>query len=276
MDETQKLKQAAAWLRDADGVLITAGAGMCIESGLPDFAGAERFWRAYPALKWHRLTFQDMANPRVLATQPKLCWGFYGHRLNLYRRTKPHAGFDLLRGWQTRFAQGIAVFTSNVDGQFQRAGFDEERIAECHGSIHVLQCSETCCADLWPADDLELQVDEANCTLLSDVPLCPHCGAIARPNVVMYGDYDWIALRTEAQEARLRTWLAGVDRLVVVEIGAGTAIPTVRTFGEQQSPRLIRINPAQSRINARRGIGLAMGAEEALRKLDHLLLDPAA
>jgi NAD-dependent SIR2 family protein deacetylase len=273
MDEIQKLIQAGAWLRDAGGVLVTAGAGMSVESGLPDFQRAEGFWRAYPALKWHRLTFQDMANPRVLARQPELCWGFYGHRLNLYRSTIPHSGFDILRSWQRRFANGVRVFTSNVDGQFQKAGFADDRVAECHGSIHVLQCSEVCCSDLWSADDLHLDVDEANCRLLSEIPTCPACGAVARPNVVMFGDYDWIATRTEAQEDNLRAWLGRTKNLVVVEIGAGMTIPTVRSFGEQHSVRLIRINPKEWRINSRRGFGLALGATEGLRKLDQLLLD---
>ena len=44
------LQQAAAWLRAADGLLITAGAGMGIDSGLPDFRGPGGFWAAYPAL----------------------------------------------------------------------------------------------------------------------------------------------------------------------------------------------------------------------------------
>ncbi|CAE6727994.1 NAD-dependent protein deacetylase [Paraburkholderia haematera] len=268
MDNLAQIQLASSWLRAADGVLVTAGAGMCVDSGLPDFRGAEGFWRAYPALKWHRLTFQDMANPRVLGREPLLYWGFYGHRLNLYRKTKPHAGFQILRRWHASVPKGLAVFTSNVDGQFQKAGFADDEVAECHGSIHVLQCSEVCCSALWPADELQPVVDEETCQLLSEVPRCPFCGAVARPNIVMFGDYDWIALRTEHQEERLRTWLAGVSNLVVVEIGAGTTIPTVRRFGEQQNARLIRINPFESRIDARRGIGLAMGAEEGLRHLD--------
>lgn len=271
MDEFARLQLAVSWLRDADGVLVTAGAGMGVDSGLPDFRGAEGFWRAYPALRWHRLTFQDMANPRVLARQPELCWGFYGHRLNLYRQTTPHTGFKILRLWSDRLPKGLAVFTSNVDGQFQKAGFAEDVVAECHGSIHVLQCSEVCCASLWPADDLRPIVDEENCQLLSEVPRCPFCGAVARPNILMFGDYDWIALRTQQQEERLQAWLAGVRRLVVVEVGAGKTIPTVRQFGETHGTRVIRINPHESGIAARRGVGLPTRAEVGLRQLDDLL-----
>jgi NAD-dependent SIR2 family protein deacetylase len=271
MEESEKLKRAASWLREADGLIVTAGAGMGVDSGLPDFRGADGFWRAYPALKDHLLTFQDMANPRTLFSHPTLCWGFYGHRLSLYRRTVPHGGFQILRNWAANMQHGLAVFTSNVDGQFQKAGFNEHLIAECHGSIHVLQCAEVCCDRLWPADGVQPIVDETKCELVSELPRCPRCGALARPNIVMFGDYDWIALRTEQQEARLHAWSSAVKRPVVVEIGAGKTIPTVRTFSERNGMRLIRINPRDWRTSSSRGVGLARGALETLMMLDEAL-----
>jgi NAD-dependent SIR2 family protein deacetylase len=271
MDENERMRRAVSWLREADGMLVTAGAGMGVDSGLPDYRGAEGFWRAYPALKQHRLTFQDMANPRVMALHPRLCWGFYGHRLNLYRRTVPHEGFALLRRWAQAMPRGLSVFTSNVDGQFQAAGFDATAIAECHGSIHVLQCSEVCHNRLWSADDVQPVVDESSCELVSDLPRCSACGAVARPNILMFGDYDWISLRTEQQEARLQAWLSKVERLVVIEIGAGKAIPTVRLFSEQYGPRVIRINPRDFGIASNQGIGLARNAVDGLKLLDHAL-----
>ncbi|WP_434112086.1 SIR2 family NAD-dependent protein deacylase [Paraburkholderia caffeinilytica] len=271
MDEVDKFKRVASWLREADGLLITAGAGMGVDSGLPDFRGADGFWRAYPALRKHRLTFQDMANPRTLVKSPTLSWGFYGHRLKLYRRTEPHSGFQVLLRWAENMPQGAAVFTSNVDGQFQKAGFRADIVAECHGSIHWMQCSEVCTDAVWSADAFEPVVNETECLLLNAVPSCPHCGATARPNILMFGDYDWIALRTEAQESRLHAWLASVERPVVVEVGAGKTIPTVRNFSERVGARVIRINPKDSGIAAHRGIGFAGGALQTLSLLDDAL-----
>ncbi|MFM0648632.1 NAD-dependent deacetylase [Paraburkholderia bryophila] len=271
MTEVEKLKRAVSWLRDADGLLITAGAGMGVDSGLPDFRGAEGFWRSYPALRKHQLTFQDMANPRTLVKAPNLSWGFYGHRLQLYRRTVPHHGFQILRRWADNMLEHATVFTSNVDGQFQKAGFSADVTAECHGSIHMMQCSEVCTDAIWSAAAFEPVVDEAECRLLNELPACPHCGAVARPNILMFGDFDWIALRTEAQEARLNGWLASVERPVVVEIGAGKTIPTVRNFSERVGGRVIRINPKDPGIAPHRGIGFASGALHTLSLLDEAL-----
>lgn len=129
-------------------LLITAGAGMVVDSGLPDFRGTEGFWRAYPALRHHGYSFVDIANPAGLASNPRLNWGFYGHRLALYGATVPHAGFGILLRWASAMKHGAFVFTSNVDGRFQKAGFDAERIVECHGTIHRLQCVEACTGDV--------------------------------------------------------------------------------------------------------------------------------
>ncbi len=48
MDENERIRRAVSWLREADGMLVTAGAGMGVDSGLPDYRGTEGFWRAYP------------------------------------------------------------------------------------------------------------------------------------------------------------------------------------------------------------------------------------
>ncbi|MGF6303278.1 MULTISPECIES: hypothetical protein [Paraburkholderia] len=73
--DEEKLEKAAGWLREADGLLITAGAGMGVDSGLPDFHGQDGFWRAYPALQHRGLSFEDMANPAAFARHPELAWG---------------------------------------------------------------------------------------------------------------------------------------------------------------------------------------------------------
>lgn len=59
----EALEHAAQTLRAADALLVSAGAGMGVDSGLPDFRGTEGFWRSYPALAKLGLSFEEMANP---------------------------------------------------------------------------------------------------------------------------------------------------------------------------------------------------------------------
>ena len=81
----QQLAQAAALIRDTSSLVIATGAGMGIDSGLPDFRGNNGCWRAYPALAQSRLKFEDIASPEAFRLWPWTAWGFYGHRLQLYR-----------------------------------------------------------------------------------------------------------------------------------------------------------------------------------------------
>lgn len=271
-------KQAARAIHDAQALLITAGAGMGVDSGLPDFRGTEGLWREYPPLKELRLNFADMANPDWFARDPSFAWGFYGHRLNLYRRTVPHDGFGVLQRWASGMQGDHFVFTSNVDGQFQRAGFADNCVVECHGSIHFLQGLDG--GPIISADEVSLpEVDPATLRVSEDVlPRLPD-GSPARPNILMFGDWGWDGSRTETSHRALSSWMADLRRtrrsLVVVELGAGEAVPTVRRMSEAVARNfdccLVRINPRDSHIpggDRTAGVSLACGAAEGLSLID--------
>lgn len=270
LDATIAMAKAA--LQEAEALVIGAGAGMGVDSGLPDFRGNEGFWKAYPPFAKLGLGFTSLANPRWFVDDPALAWGFYGHRLELYRRTVPHAGFALLRAHAATLPHGAFVFTSNVDGQFQRAGFAGERVCEAHGSIHHLQCVAECrSSQIWDATE-PVDVDPDTMRANQPWPRCPACGALARPNILMFGDAAWRDERTQAQEAHLGRWLEEVrsKHIVVVELGAGNAIPTVRRLSEQlaraSKTTLIRINPRESE-GPRGTLSLPLGALAALRRI---------
>jgi NAD-dependent SIR2 family protein deacetylase len=252
------IKKAADLIREADGLLITAGAGMSIDSGLPDFRGGAGMWTAYPALKHLNLNFHEMANPRRFAENPQLGWGWYGHRLIDYRTKTPHDGFRMLMEMAKPKKNGYFVFTSNVDGHFQKAGFEDDLTYECHGSIHDLQCASKCCLDIWSADDFKPEVDMETCLLQNDFPLCPKCGRMARPNVLMFDDWDYVQTKNQQCERRSLAWLAKCDNVVAIEIGAGLAIPTVQMHGEAFADSLIRINPKDYRVHKPRNVGIPM------------------
>ena len=97
-------------LKSSGCLLVAAGAGIGVDSGLPDFRGHEGFWNAYPALAKLGIRFEEMANPRWFHDDPNLAWGFYGHRLNKYKDTTPHLGFSILRKWALN-KKSFFVFT---------------------------------------------------------------------------------------------------------------------------------------------------------------------
>lgn len=266
------LNRATEWIAGAHALLVCAGAGMGVDSGLPDFRGDEGFWRAYPPYARLGIKFVELADPEHFLTDPELAWGFYGHRLQLYRTTAPHRGFALLREWAAKKDGGIRVFTSNVDGHFQHAGYRD--VAEVHGSIHHLQCTIPCQREIWSADDLDVPIDNDSMRALRPLPSCPHCGWISRPNILMFGDGDWIPDRSQQQLDALQAWRRGIKGLVVIELGAGQAVPTVRRQAELASAAtgaLIRINPREPEVRHGHGISLPLGAGEALAAIDQRL-----
>lgn len=276
MSEDHQFKLAASAISKSDALLITAGAGMGVDSGLPDFRGDEGFWNAYPPFRELGLSFVDLADPKWFRTNPRQAWGFYGHRLNLYRDTKPHAGFSLLLKWGQAKKLGHFVFTSNVDGQFQKAGFSDTNVYECHGSFSHIQCSENCTKELWSSEGVVVSVDESTMLAEEDYPRCKNCGACARPNILMFGDLGWVREHAELQDSRYQRWLGKTEssRLAVVEIGAGTSIPSVRRESENRTradeQSLIRINIRESQ-SPRSAISVPYGGLEALVAIDGLM-----
>jgi NAD-dependent SIR2 family protein deacetylase len=247
---------------------------MGVDSGLPDFRGDRGFWNAYPPYERLDITFVDAATPQHFEADPAFGWGFYGHRLSLYRATAPHAGFGIIRRWIVERGLPSFVHTSNVDGHFHKAGFDPASIAEVHGSIHHLQCTAPCSEAIW-ANRESVEVDESTMRARS-VPRCPRCGAVSRPNILMFGDFAWLDGRTRAQEERFHAFLSAQRdrRVVAIELGAGTAIPSVRMRSERiarlPGATLVRINPREPQAPPG-AISLAAGALEALQAIDAVL-----
>ena len=267
----EKLDEIKQIIAEAEAILITAGAGMGVDSGLPDFRGKEGFWKAYPIAQKLNLSFHELANPKWFYMNPKLAWAFYGHRYNLYKNTIPHDGFKMLLDLVKSKNDNYFIFTSNVDGQFQKAGFDENKIIECHGSISHFQCSNDCRKEIWEANE-EFEIDMDKFESIT-IPLCPRCKDIARPNILMFGDWKWNPKRTLNQETRYNKWKKQNKgkKLLIIELGAGTAISTVRRESENiakyYNGKLIRINPREFNVDLDYGYSIPFGAVEGLHEV---------
>ncbi|XP_057300838.1 NAD-dependent protein deacylase-like [Hydractinia symbiolongicarpus] len=275
-------QRAASVIKNAKALIITAGAGMGVDSGLPDFRGPEGFWKAYPPIKQRRLTLPEMSTPSWFESDPQFAWGFFGHRLLLYRNTQPHHGFQILKKWGEKKEFGYFVYTSNVDGHFQKAGFSEERVVECHGSIHFMQPTKSY-NYIWPTpEDLEFVIDNRTLKAQPPLPTGPpglpiEKQVMGRPNILMFGDAYWLPGRTDDQEERFYEWVKLLQKqpVVVVEIGAGLAVPTIRNtsqgiikYSRHEDSYLIRINPNEPQVIRPVDFALPMNCLDALEAID--------
>eukprot|EP01113_Clastostelium_recurvatum_P044675 TRINITY_DN7571_c0_g1_i3.p1 TRINITY_DN7571_c0_g1~~TRINITY_DN7571_c0_g1_i3.p1 ORF type:complete len:354 (-),score=56.57 TRINITY_DN7571_c0_g1_i3:64-1125(-) len=306
---TSKLIQrAASAILSAESVIFTSGAGLGVDSGLPDFRGPEGFWRAYPPFQALGLSFPSVSTPSWFKKDPQFAWGFWGHRYDLYTRTVPHDGFRVMKKiadmkeHRTGPGKGYFVFTSNVDGAFQKSGFPEDKVLECHGSVHWLQCvkGDTCSDAIWPSSSsLPIPVDPATFRAPSEgMPKCRKCGELARTNVLMFDDGEWVQDRNYEQERSFDLFKTGLlsrlrdkqeeeiekvgydnaqsslqSYVAIIEIGAGLAVPTVRRQSEMLAKKyngtLIRINLRDTMVpNPDRDISLVMGGKDALLEIE--------
>lgn len=273
-----QLKQAALAIKEADALFITAGAGMSTDSGLPDFKHITGFSASYkPKINKAKVEY-EAAQSELFEHQPERAWAFYGYQLNLYRKTLPHAGFRKLLKIGKEKEYGYFVFTSNVDGQFQKAGFHDAFLEESNGSMHHLQCIKPCCSAVWDAPNENIIIDREHLKALAPLPKCPHCGNIARPNILMPNDWSWISQRAIEQGNRLQQWIETLDsleaKLVIIELGANHSNATVRLQSQRVNrsfkSTLIRINTIDYDV-PEGGIGLALSSEQGLIKIAEAL-----
>jgi len=163
------LADLAARLRAASRVTVITGAGVSAASGVPTFRGADGLWR--------RFRPEELASPGAFARDPDLVWEWYAWRRETIARCAPNAAHQVLADWSRR--RSCRVITQNVDDLHVRAG--TEGLVRLHGSIWELACADRCAAGARPWPDTRVPLPECP-------PRCPHCGGLARPAVVWFGE----------------------------------------------------------------------------------------
>jgi NAD-dependent deacetylase len=154
-------------VRDAWSVVALTGAGISAESGVPTFRGEGGLWRQYRA--------EELATPHAFRRDPSLVWEWYDWRRQLIGDCRPNAAHRTLVEMETHFDDFVLV-TQNVDGLHRLAG--SRNVVELHGDIWRMRCTSDCSAG-W----------EDRTSPLPGVPArCPSCGALARPDVVWFGE----------------------------------------------------------------------------------------
>jgi NAD-dependent deacetylase len=145
------------------------GAGVSTESGIPDFRSAEGIWAEVDPL--------EVASTDAFRRDPERVWEFYGRRLGLLLDAEPNGAHLALAELERR---GLlqAVITQNIDLLHERAGSRD--VIEVHGSIRRSVC--LACGAAEPLEAVVAQLAERR------APLCPDCGAVLKPDVVMFGE----------------------------------------------------------------------------------------
>jgi len=224
-NEDKMIKKAKKLLKNAESILIFAGAGMSADSGLATYRDKDGFWNDYPPYKLLNKDYMDFTNPQGFRTEPEFAWGFYGHLYNLYKNAKPHTGYKQLKKFLEINKKNYFVLSSNVDGLFLKAGYNQKSVHEVHGVVRKFQCTIPCTRTVWEPENCSFDIDEKTMTVQNILPTCPKCNSIARPNIFMFNDNDNSYVWEEALKGgkRFQNWINKYSKtnVVILLLGIG-------------------------------------------------------
>jgi NAD-dependent deacetylase len=207
-----------AALRRAERVLISTGAGVSAESGLPTFRDPQQGL-------WARYRPQDLATPEAFARDPDTVWRWYQWRRRVHADVAPNPAHRAIAAIQERLPATTLV-TQNVDRLHELAG--SPSVIHLHGNVFRNKCAA--CELPMPAVSHDLETP----------PRCETCGGLCRPDVVWFGEglpqAEW---RTAADAA------AYADVVLLVGTSA-TVYPAAELpmIAKRGGASIVQINPA--------------------------------
>ena len=166
-ERNEAFREAVEAFRGASRALALTGAGISVESGIPDFRSPGGLWTVFEP--------QEYATLDAFRESPEKAWKLYRALGATIAGKQPNAAH---RALATLEAEGWlhGIVTQNVDGLHAAAG--SRRILEVHGDHRRLQCLACGCLEPLGAEHLRE----------GPVPACAECGQPLKPNVVLFGE----------------------------------------------------------------------------------------
>jgi NAD-dependent deacetylase len=227
-----RIIQAAELIAGSKRLVVSTGAGISQESGVPTFRDAlDGLWARYDP--------EQLATRQAFQRNPKLVWDWYEYRRGLARAARPNPGHYALADLEDLLPH-VVVITQNVDNLHQQAGSSD--VVPLHGALMQSRCFANCRGDPTIIDVEALpDYDPA-----AGPPRCPYCGAWVRPDVVWFGE----AL-PQANLARAMTLAEQADVMLVVgtsgQVQPAASLPFLAKGG---GARIVEVNPHPSSITA--------------------------
>lgn len=214
-------KSFLSLLKRSERVMISTGAGISAESGVPTFRGPGGLWKDFKP--------EELATPEAFARDPKKVWEWYDWRRTLLKDIQPNPGHYALVELETMLRRSF-LFTQNIDGLHQKAG--SKKVYELHGNIWNVRCIR------------ERKVFSLSETPLKQLPPVCSCGAYLRPDVVWFGE----ALPEDIMET---AWLMSKQCEVFFLIGSSATVQPAASLAwvaKENGAIVVEVNPESTSI----------------------------
>ena len=205
---------AAALLRQGRRAVALTGAGISVESGIPDFRSPDGLWSRFDP--------GEYAHIRALRANPAKVWTMLREMEGLIRQARPNPAHLALAELEARGIL-LGIITQNVDNLHQAAG--SKRVVEYHGNALRFLCD--LCKAPHPREDLDFK----------HTPLYCRCGGLIRPDVVFFGEAIPAAAQAEAEELA-----RGCDLLLVIGTSGEVAPASYLPYTAKESGAIIMEN----------------------------------
>jgi len=224
MEEQEKIRQLARFIKEAGKIVFFGGAGVSTESGVPDFRSKDGLYNQHD-VRFDAYRPEYLLSHSCLRDHPEVFFEFYRQKMNT-TGIEPNVAHRFLADLEAS-GKDVSVVTQNIDGLHQKAG--SKKVFEIHGSTERNYCSR--CGKRYPADHLFGSKER--------IPRCA-CGGIIRCDVTLYEE----ALPEEAVAGAVNA-IKTAELLII----GGTSLT---------------VYPAASYINFFRGRHLAVINRESL------------
>jgi NAD-dependent deacetylase len=232
--------EAAHLLVTQSPAVVLTGAGISVESGIPDFRSRGGLWERFDPMEY--------ATIEAFQAEPEKVWLMLAELGRTLAGAEPNKAHYALAELES---EGIvqAIITQNIDNLHQLAG--SHRVIEFHGNGRRLVCLH-CPRTL---EELPLSDEEP--------PRCPTCGAIAKPDVVLFGE---VIPEQAIEEAFL---LSSQCRVMLVVGTSATVVPaaTLPWAAKNAGAALIEINPERTELTGQADLVLRGPAATVLPAL---------
>lgn len=235
-------------LGHASRVLFITGAGLSADAGLPTYRGIGGLYTR--GLTEDGIPIEEALSGETLVRRPELAWKYILQVEAASRAAKPSRGHEVIAALSGRGLE-VWVLTQNVDGLHRAAG--SHHVIDIHGDVHHILC--TACSYHRSVDDYEG---------LPPVPRCPRCGAVLRPDVVLFGE-----MLPFAKLELLREQL-GMGFDAIFSVGTSSVFPYIAQpvlAAERLGGFTVEINPERTPVTAFVSEKLPMRAALALGEL---------
>lgn len=242
------VEKAADLILESQRLVIFTGAGISTESGIPDFRG--------PGGLWERFDPDDFTLQKFLSSPEsrRKQWHIFKEGL-MIGKAEPNAAHHAIAELY-RLDRIDCVITQNIDNLHQRAGVPDDIVFELHGNMRWAKCFE--CGRRFAFDEIAARLGEG-----VDIPDCPQCQGMLKPDVVMFGEQLPHSVLEEASRRAMASDLCIVIGSTLVVYPAAY----MPIYAVESGAKLVIINLGATPMDNRADVLIPARAGETMSKI---------